>query len=303
MEFISSLLAKEPAAIQGRNKKVFDYSSASDSFDFYHDQFTGKADEESFKIGAKLSEEVSLAQAPVEMQAIIAYLQKQIDEEAVVVELGGSKHQRRSGFPFKFFKNYLPLDISLSSMVAYSELYDRPSIACDAHSLPFKDASVDAVFTHTFLEHPKNPDQVVKEIDRILKPGGVVIHADAWNCRWWQRYGIYKVKKWTDLNAREKIHYMTAAVSEFRFFRIPVILFRRLWRHVFVSRKSPIDLHFKALKPNYELKIYSDEDAAGSIDPIDLVHFYESRGYTYQGPNSLKERILFNGAFVTMRKS
>jgi len=82
------------------------------------------------------------------------------------VELSGSKHQRRSRFLYVLFDNYIPTDISLSSMTEYSGLYDRIEIACDAQSLPLK---VDVIFTYTFLEDPLNPDMVIREIHRVLK--------------------------------------------------------------------------------------------------------------------------------------
>jgi SAM-dependent methyltransferase len=47
-------------------------------------------------------------------------------------------------------------------------------IICDAHQLPFKDGSMDAVVIMNVLEHVLNPDQCVAEIHRVLRPDGVV---------------------------------------------------------------------------------------------------------------------------------
>ena len=40
-------------------------------------------------------------------------------------------------------------------------------------SIPLEDASVDAVLSFAVLEHVRNPEKVVREISRVLRPGGV----------------------------------------------------------------------------------------------------------------------------------
>ncbi|MDH3581672.1 MAG: class I SAM-dependent methyltransferase, partial [Hyphomicrobiales bacterium] len=43
-----------------------------------------------------------------------------------------------------------------------------------AYELPFEDARFDAVFSHAMLEHLRDPLAVIKEMHRVLKPGGLV---------------------------------------------------------------------------------------------------------------------------------
>jgi SAM-dependent methyltransferase len=43
---------------------------------------------------------------------------------------------------------------------------------CPAHDLPVHDASYDAVLCTQVLEHVPNPDAVIRELHRILRPGG-----------------------------------------------------------------------------------------------------------------------------------
>lgn len=56
------------------------------------------------------------------------------------------------------------------------DIYVSPTVdyVADAHYLPFADASFDGVWIQAVLEHVAAPADVVNEIRRVLKPGGVV---------------------------------------------------------------------------------------------------------------------------------
>lgn len=47
-------------------------------------------------------------------------------------------------------------------------------VIADVYKLPFEDNSVDAVIAESLLEHLKEPERAVKEILRVLKPGGIL---------------------------------------------------------------------------------------------------------------------------------
>jgi 2-polyprenyl-6-hydroxyphenyl methylase/3-demethylubiquinone-9 3-methyltransferase len=67
------------------------------------------------------------------------------------------------------------IDLSESSLVVAGK-YDTTGTAkylvMDAYELSFPDASFDVVCAMDFLEHVDDPGRVVKEISRVLKPGG-----------------------------------------------------------------------------------------------------------------------------------
>jgi SAM-dependent methyltransferase len=57
-----------------------------------------------------------------------------------------------------------------------TDIYASPhtELLADGHCLPFADASMDAVWIQAVIEHVLDPQQVVDEIHRVLKPGGLV---------------------------------------------------------------------------------------------------------------------------------
>ena len=55
--------------------------------------------------------------------------------------------------------------------------YSNPSadLLADAHSIPFSDNSFDCVFSYAVLEHLHSPFMAIREIERVLRPGGLFI--------------------------------------------------------------------------------------------------------------------------------
>lgn len=77
----------------------------------------------------------------------------------------------------------------------------KPDVVCDAHKLPFKTNYFDAIICTALLEHVSDPQKVVLEIYRTLKPNGVVYveipflqgyHSDPYD---FQRFTIMGLEK------------------------------------------------------------------------------------------------------------
>lgn len=68
------------------------------------------------------------------------------------------------------------IDLSPSSLEAARQNDTTKSVkylTANAYSLPFEDQTFDAVAAMDILEHVENPDQLIKEAGRVLRPGGL----------------------------------------------------------------------------------------------------------------------------------
>ncbi|MBN1288163.1 MAG: methyltransferase domain-containing protein [Actinobacteria bacterium] len=63
----------------------------------------------------------------------------------------------------------------------------------DAEALPFKDGSFDGVFMVAALHHLPNPEAALKEVKRVLKPGGIFVAGTEPNT--WQHKTIFPIGK------------------------------------------------------------------------------------------------------------
>ena len=75
-------------------------------------------------------------------------------------------------FAFRAFgADCVPVDASEDELRLAGEAPEGYVLA-DAGDLPFEDASLDGVFCSNLLEHTPNTPDVIRELERVLKPGG-----------------------------------------------------------------------------------------------------------------------------------
>ncbi len=96
--------------------------------------------------------------------AFLSDLMVRLKPGATVLDLGcgpGDQQQPIESLSFR----YIGVDVDSSAA----------DLLVDAHSLPFKDQVFDAVLSYAVLEHLRDPTVALREIVRVLKPGGIYL--------------------------------------------------------------------------------------------------------------------------------
>ena len=86
------------------------------------------------------------------------------------------------------------------------ELFELESelFSADAEALPFAENSFDLVYSWGVLHHSPNTPKAVREVYRVLAPGGIarVMIYHKWSLvgyMLWVRYGVLRLRPWTSL--------------------------------------------------------------------------------------------------------
>ena len=190
-----------------------------------------------------------------------------------VIELGCG-----SGPDIKTPGIYIGLDLAFQGLKNRANM-ENP-VCCDVSYIPLEDQSVDLVFSNNALEHIPQPQKVIDECCRILRPGGVIIHRDAWFARKWRAEGLFTVSN-TSASLRTLFRKLFVKMSEAKFIRWPKILMTRVVRELrwWLYSSYHTKLEYDYFAPNFGEYLESDSDACVSIDPHALILFYMSKGF------------------------
>lgn len=109
-------------------------------------------------------------------------------------------------------QGWLGLELSLSALqrvLSQTPMQPNRLLNADMQVLPLKGGSIDLLFSWAAIEHVPNPELVMAEIQRVLKPGGIAILAPSWNCRSWTakrlQFRSYRELCWVDRFAKMTI--------------------------------------------------------------------------------------------------
>jgi ubiquinone/menaquinone biosynthesis C-methylase UbiE len=69
----------------------------------------------------------------------------------------------------------VPVTYSRYQYVGIDYSNEQADFLADAHAIPFKDNVFDCVLSYAVLEHLHNPFVAIREIERVLKPGGIYV--------------------------------------------------------------------------------------------------------------------------------
>lgn len=82
----------------------------------------------------------------------------------------------------------------------------------DAYHLPFANDSFDAVIAFDFLEHVSNPQAILSEISRVLKPGGQLLF-HTFNRNWLSWLIAIKGVEWFVKNTPKDLHVISLFIK------------------------------------------------------------------------------------------
>lgn len=93
--------------------------------------------------------------------------------------------------------SYVGIDVEVSG---HNHVDSRVDQFYDGKSIPFDDASFDSVFSSEVFEHVKDIEELIREINRVLKPGGYLgftcpfvweEHEQPYDFRRYTTFGLY----------------------------------------------------------------------------------------------------------------
>jgi SAM-dependent methyltransferase len=210
------------------------------------------------------------------------------------LEIGSS-----GGFFQDMVEDYWGTDIA-ESLAKY---YHKPYRVAKGSHYPFEDEMFDAVWTITVYEHIPELQEALLEIKRLLKPGGVVLFAPAWQCRSWAADG-YAVRPYSDFDWKGKLVKASIPIRNSVLWRSLFIFPKRSVRHLaFLFGYQFRYIRYKRLKANYTVYWTSDSDACNSIDPHDAILWFLSHGFEcVSHPTHLSAFFVRTGALIFSKR-
>lgn len=208
------------------------------------------------------------------------------------LEIGSS-----SGFFQDLVEDYYGTDIA-DSLAKY---YHKPYRVAYGHKYPFEDKMFDAIWSVGVFEHIPHLQQALLEIKRLLKPGGFLFFAPAWQCRSWAAEG-YAVRPYSDFGLSGKFKKITIPVRNSVLWRGMFLFPKRIWRLFrFLLGHKYLEIKYKKLNPNYNVFWTSDSDACNNIDPHDAILWFKSHNFDCLSPPSNIKALLFRTGTLIFR--
>lgn len=194
---------------------------------------------------------------------ILAEIRKYIGYHAEILDIGCG-----AGFfaneAAKVGHKVTGIDISENALqvaAAHDETQSVHYMSADAYALPFPRESFDVVMAMDLLEHVSDPQQIIFEASRVLRPGGLFFF-HTFNRNRWSFLFVIKGMQWFIKNTTPETHvyslfrkpqeiddWVSDAGMDVQIMRgtVPIIFQKAFWKMLF-TREVPENLLFKWTK-------------------------------------------------------
>lgn len=211
---------------------------------------------------------VSMAEAQAKKKGVMESVQSFAGafglQDKKVLDIGSGR-----GYLQDVVKDYTGLDISPS----VRRFYHKPVVIASATLMPFEANTFDAAWSVWVLEHVPNPEAALVEMRRVIKDGGYLYLAPAWDCPPYLAQG-YPVRPYSDFGFDGKLVKATIPVRTYfaNVSKAPIRLLRRS------AAMSETKFHYRRLTPNYDKYWMEDSDAVNTLDRYETALWFRSRG-------------------------
>lgn len=130
--------------------------------------------------------------------------------------------------------------------------------------LPFSDKSFDCIYTCAVLEHCYEVDKIITDLDRLLKPGGIMILYTPNMISPFARVGLILKR-------------VTGKRHKFHLYGSPGFLIKSIWYCLKKSISEKPD--FIYVEPNYQKFNEADEDVTFLSNHYDYIHLLQPMNY------------------------
>jgi len=118
-----------------------------------------------------------------------------VNKDVLEIGVGSGSHAQLLAENAKSFIGIDITDYAVNSAKKRFEIFNLPGkiIKMDAETLDFKDNSFDFVWSWGVIHHSSNTEKILKEIKRVLRPGGEAVIM-VYHKGWWNYYFMGIVK-------------------------------------------------------------------------------------------------------------
>ena len=192
-------------------------------------------------------------------------------------------------------QDYTGTDIAESLAVYYNKTYK----VCRGGKYDFENDSFDVIWSIGVFEHILELQEAMCEIRRLMRQGGYLYFAPAWQCRPWAANG-YAVRPYSDFDWKGKLIKASIPIRNSVLWRSGFIFLKRIYYHLcFLFGRRNERLVYRKIRPNWEHYWTSDSDACNSIDPHDAILWFQSNGFKcLSHPMHLKAFFVRTGTLI-----